>query len=70
MARAKTTAPDTATVSAKALRELVAFVDSVEAADAHYQSCQATLFRDFVRGAHRAANLRAAAEEARRALGE
>ncbi len=68
--KAAASPPETVAISRGALKALLAFYNAAEAADAAYQSCQSTLYRNFVRGAQRAANTQRAAEEARRLLGE
>lgn len=57
------------TVPKSILKQFVDLVEALESADAHYQTCQATLFRSFARDAYQAPNIKAAYEQAKAAIG-
>lgn len=59
---------ETVTVPRSVLRQLVSLADSLEAADAAYKSCQASLFRAFAQSVYKAPNVQRAVEQAREAL--
>lgn len=62
--------PTDVTVSRSVLKQFISLVDGLEAADAVYQSCQATLFRNWAQKAYRAGNVQKAVAQAKAALGD
>lgn len=57
------------TVPKSILKQFVDLMEALESADAHYQTCQATLFRSFARDAYQAPNVRTAYEQAKAIVG-
>lgn len=64
------TAAETVTISKTALRELVSMVEQLEAADAIYKTCQASLFKNFAGSVIKSVPLQSAVTAARAALGD
>ena len=61
--------PETVSVPRAVLKQFIDLADGLAEADRLYKSCQSDGFREYAKGAYRAANVQAAVEQAREALG-
>lgn len=58
------------TISRTSLAQLVSVINDMEKADAAYQNCQASIFRNYASGLYKANNTRKAMAEAQALLAE